>query len=163
MKTAGRPASSTGISSVEWSASGGAITVWALRLAISDNSVSCIGTTAIDVCHVSAACAMTGIIQPMLSPKPVPPERWRLSVAPMLDWTDRHCRYFHRLLTQHALLYTEMITTGAILQGDRDKLLFFNPEENPLALQLGGSEPKALAACAKIGEDYGYDEINLNV
>jgi tRNA-dihydrouridine synthase A len=87
----------------------------------------------------------------------------RFCVAPMIDWTDRHCRYFHRLLTQQALLYTEMITTGAILHGDRDKLLFFNPEENPVALQLGGSEPKALAACAKIGEDYGYNEINLNI
>ncbi len=81
----------------------------------------------------------------------------------MIDWTDRHCRYFHRLLTQHALLYTEMITTGAILRGERDRILRFHPEEHPLALQLGGAEPKALADSAKIGEDFGYDEINLNI
>lgn len=84
-------------------------------------------------------------------------------VAPMIDWTDRHCRYFHRLLTKQALLYTEMITTSAILHGDRDRLLKFNLAEHPLALQLGGSDPKALAECARIGADYGYDEINLNV
>ena len=87
----------------------------------------------------------------------------RLSVAPMMDWTDRHARYFLRLISRHTLLYTEMVTTGAILHGDRDKLLAFDPAENPMALQLGGSDPKALAECAKIGEDYGYDEINLNV
>jgi tRNA-dihydrouridine synthase A len=84
-------------------------------------------------------------------------------VAPMIDWTDKHCRYFHRLLSQHALLYTEMITTGAILFGDRERFLSFNPVEHPVALQLGGSDPKALAECASIGESYGYDEINLNV
>ncbi len=87
----------------------------------------------------------------------------KLSVAPMMDWTDRHARYFLRLISQHTLLYTEMVTTGAILYGGRDKLLAFDPTENPIALQLGGSDPKALAECAKIGEDYGYDEINLNV
>ena len=87
---------------------------------------------------------------------------WRFSVAPMMDWTDRHCRVFHRLLSRHARLYTEMVTTGAILHGDRARLLGFSPEEHPLALQLGGSEPVDLAASARIGEDWGYDEINLN-
>lgn len=81
----------------------------------------------------------------------------------MLDWSDSHCRYFHRLISRHALLYTEMVTTGAILKGDRDRHLAFNHEEHPLALQLGGSDPGDLAVCARIGEDYGYDEINLNV
>lgn len=98
----------------------------------------------------------------MLSPKPVPPDRWRLSVAPMLDWTDRHCRYFHRLLTQHALLYTEMVTTGALIYGDVSRHLRYNEQEHPVALQLGGSEPADLARCAKLGEEWGYDEINLN-
>jgi len=86
-----------------------------------------------------------------------------LCVAPMMDWTDRHCRYFHRLLATSALLYTEMVTTGAVLHGDREKLLGFNPEEHPLALQLGGSDPQDLAKSAKIAADRGYDEINLNV
>jgi len=81
----------------------------------------------------------------------------------MMDWTDRHCRYFHRLITKNTLLYTEMVTSGAVINGDREKLLGFNQEEYPIALQLGGSDSKALAECAKIGEDYGYDEINLNV
>jgi tRNA-dihydrouridine synthase A len=81
----------------------------------------------------------------------------------MMDWTDRHCRYFHRLISQHALLYTEMVTTGALIHGDRHRFLQFNPEENPLALQLGGSNPQDLAICAKMAEDYGYDEVNLNV
>lgn len=81
----------------------------------------------------------------------------------MLDWTDRHCRYFLRLLSRRVLLYTEMVTTAAILHGDRERLLGFDPREKPLACQLGGSEPAALAACARIAEDYGYDEINLNV
>lgn len=85
-----------------------------------------------------------------------------LCVAPMMDWTDRHCRYFHRLLTPHARLYTEMVTTGALLHGDRARHLDFSPEEHPVALQLGGSEPADLAACAAIGADWGYDEINLN-
>ena len=80
-----------------------------------------------------------------------------------MDWTDRHCRFFHRLLTRRALLYTEMLTTGAILYGDRDRLLGFDAAEHPVALQLGGSEPRALAECAAIGERCGYDEINLNV
>jgi tRNA-dihydrouridine synthase A len=86
-----------------------------------------------------------------------------LSVAPMMDWTDSHCRYFHRLLAPSALLYTEMVTTGAIIHGDTDRFLAYNPEEHPLALQLGGSEPKDLATCARIAQQYGFDEINLNV
>jgi len=81
----------------------------------------------------------------------------------MMEWTDRHCRFFHRLLTRRALLYTEMLTTGAVLHGDRARLLRFDAAEHPLALQLGGCEPAALAACARIGSDLGFDEINLNV
>jgi len=81
----------------------------------------------------------------------------------MMDWTDRHCRVLHRTLTNHALLYTEMLTTGAVLHGDRSRLLAFDPAEHPVALQLGGSEPKDLALAAKLGEAEGYDEINLNV
>ena len=87
---------------------------------------------------------------------------WRLSVAPMMDWTDRHCRYFHRLLSQHTLLYTEMVTTGALIHGDVPRHLRFNAEEHPVALQLGGSESADLAQCAKLGQDWGYDEININ-
>ncbi len=87
----------------------------------------------------------------------------RFSVAPMMDWTDRHCRYFLRLISRHALLYTEMVTTGAILHGDHFRHLRYHPAEHPLALQLGGSDPAALAQCARIAADYGYDEINLNV
>lgn len=86
----------------------------------------------------------------------------RFSIAPMLDWTDKHCRYFHRILTEKALLYTEMVTTGAILFGKGDYLAF-NNEEHPLSLQLGGSDPNALAQCAKLAQERGYDEINLNV
>ena len=85
------------------------------------------------------------------------------SVAPMMDWTDRHCRVFHRLMTRRGRLYTEMLTTGAILHGDRGRLLGFDASEHPLALQLGGSDPRDIATAAKIGEDFGYDEINLNV
>ena len=88
--------------------------------------------------------------------------RWRLSVAPMLDWTDLHCRYFHRLLSKHAVLYTEMVTTGALIHGDATRHLAFNLQEHPVALQLGGSEPQDLAKCARLGEQWGYDEINLN-
>jgi tRNA-dihydrouridine synthase A len=87
---------------------------------------------------------------------------YRFSVAPMMEWTDRHCRFFHRLLTRRALLYTEMLTTGAVLHGDRSRLLRFDPAEHPVALQLGGSDPRALAECARIGADAGFDEINLN-
>ena len=86
-----------------------------------------------------------------------------IAVAPMLDWTDRHYRYFIRLLSRHTLLYTEMVTTGAILRGDRERLLAHDPAEYPLALQLGGSDPAELARCARIATDWGYDEINLNV
>ncbi len=93
---------------------------------------------------------------------PVSANFWRLSVAPMMDWTDRHCRYFHRLLTKNTLLYTEMVTTGALLHGDVPRHLRFNAEEQPLALQLGGSEPSDLAHCARLGEQWSYDEINLN-
>lgn len=87
----------------------------------------------------------------------------RFCIAPMMDYSDRHCRYFLRLLSQHARLYTEMVTTGAILHGDREYLLSFNPQEHPVALQLGGSVPADLAQAARIGADYGYDEINLNI
>lgn len=90
-----------------------------------------------------------------------PPHRF--CVAPMMDGTDRHCRYFHRRLTKRARLYSEMITAEAIVRGDRRKLLGFDPSEHPVALQLGGSAPALLAEAARIGEDFGYDEINLNV
>jgi tRNA-dihydrouridine synthase A len=88
---------------------------------------------------------------------------YRFAVAPMMDWTDRHCRFFHRLMTRRARLYTEMLTTGAIIRGDRTRLLRFDVSEHPVALQLGGSSPDDLATAAKIGEEFGYDEINLNV
>ena len=88
---------------------------------------------------------------------------WLFSIAPMMDWTDRHCRAFHRALTRGARLYTEMLTTGAVIHGDRARLLGFDKSEHPVALQLGGSDPRALAQAARIGEDFGYDEINLNV
>ena len=81
----------------------------------------------------------------------------------MMEWTDRHCRFFHRLLTRRALLYTEMLTTGAVLRGDRARLLRYDAAEHPLALQLGGADPRALASCARIAADLGFDEINLNV
>ena len=84
-------------------------------------------------------------------------------VAPMIDWTDRHCRMFHRVLSRRARLYTEMIAAAAVLHGDAERLLAFDPAERPLALQLGGSDPQELARAARIGEDFGYDEINLNV
>src|SRR5690554_324827 len=87
----------------------------------------------------------------------------RFAVAPMMDWTDRHCRVFHRRLSRQALLYTEMVTAPAVRFGDRRRLLGFSPEEHPVALQLGGSDPAELAEAAAIGEDFGYDEINLNV
>jgi tRNA-dihydrouridine synthase A len=87
----------------------------------------------------------------------------RFSVAPMMDWTDHHCRFFLRLLSKHALLYTEMVTTGAILRGDHERFLRYHQAEHPLALQLGGSVPSDLAACAKMAEAAGFDEVNLNV
>jgi tRNA-dihydrouridine synthase A len=94
---------------------------------------------------------------------PLRPDPWRLSVAPMMDWTDRHCRYFHRQLAPHARLYTEMVHANAVLRGDRERLLGFDPAEQPLALQLGGSEPATLAAASRVAETLGYAEINLNV
>jgi tRNA-dihydrouridine synthase A len=94
------------------------------------------------------------------APHPFSP--WRLSVAPMMDWTDRHCRYLHRLLSRHTLLYTEMVTTGALMHGSVQRHLRFNAEEHPVALQLGGSEPDELARAARMGQEWGYDEINLN-
>ena len=90
-------------------------------------------------------------------------QNFTVSVAPMMDWTDRHCRWFHRRLSSHVLLYTEMVTANAIIHGDRDYLIGFNPKEHPVALQIGGSESDKLAEAAKIGQDYGYDEININI
>ena len=87
----------------------------------------------------------------------------RFSVAPMMDWTDRHCRHFHRVISRNTLLYTEMVTTGALIYGDKDRHLKYNDTEHPISLQLGGSNPDELALCAKMAEDYGYDEVNLNV
>ena len=86
----------------------------------------------------------------------------KFSVAPMLDWTDRHCRYFLRLLSKHTLLYTEMVTTGAIIYGKGD-YLGFNTEEHPVAVQLGGSDPSDMAKCAELSQERGYDEVNINV
>lgn len=95
---------------------------------------------------------------------PPPVARGKIfAVAPMMDWTDRHCRFFHRVLSRHVRLYTEMVTAQAVVHGVREKLLGFSPAEQPLALQLGGSDPALLALAAKIGEDWGYSEINLNV
>ncbi|ODS64096.1 MAG: tRNA dihydrouridine(20/20a) synthase DusA [Arenimonas sp. SCN 70-307] len=91
------------------------------------------------------------------------PHAHRLSVAPMMDWTDRHCRVFHRLLAPHARLYTEMVHAQAVIHGDRERLLGFDPVEHPVALQLGGSDPAHLAQATRIGADWGYDEVNLNV
>ncbi|MFJ7144240.1 tRNA dihydrouridine(20/20a) synthase DusA [Pseudomonas protegens] len=96
------------------------------------------------------------------SPSRSEPSR-RFSVAPMMDWTDRHCRFFLRLLSKHTLLYTEMVTTGALLNGDHERFLRYHQSEHPLALQLGGSTPADLAACARMAQEHGYDEVNLNV
>lgn len=98
---------------------------------------------------------------PQVQLKPWPYSR-RLSVAPMMDWTDRHCRFFHRLLSKNTLLYTEMINAGAIVHGDVPRHLRFNAEEHPVALQLGGSEPDKLAIAARVAEEWGYDEVNIN-
>lgn len=86
----------------------------------------------------------------------------KFSVAPMMDWTDRHCRYFHRLLNPNVLLYTEMVTTGALIHGDTERFLRYNQEEHPVAVQLGGSDPAALAECAELAQKHGYDEVNIN-
>ena len=110
-----------------------------------------------------AGTGKMGVTSLMPSPtlkKSLPPRR--LSVAPMMDWTDRHCRMFHRQITRHTWLYTEMVTTGAIIHGDKARHLDFSEEEHPVALQLGGSEPEDLAISARFGEQWGYDEINLN-
>lgn len=104
---------------------------------------------------------MTIITPPTADHAPVVPSR-RLSVAPMMDWTDRHCRVFHRHISKHTWLYTEMVTTGALVYGDVERHLRFNEEEHPVALQLGGSDPADLATSARLGEKWGYDEINLN-
>lgn len=106
-------------------------------------------------CDAGQNCAMSSL-------KKVPHDRCRISVAPMLDWTDLHCRYFHRLLSKRALLYTEMVTTGALLHGDVSRHLRLNAEEHPVVLQIGGSEPSDLARCARFGEQWGYEAINLN-
>ncbi|QDH71118.1 tRNA dihydrouridine(20/20a) synthase DusA [Marilutibacter alkalisoli] len=104
---------------------------------------------------------MTSPSQPAASPR-IDPAALRLSVAPMMDWTDSHCRVFHRLLAPHARLYTEMVHANAVIHGDRERLLGMDASEHPVALQLGGSEPELLAQAARIGADWGYDEINLN-
>lgn len=93
---------------------------------------------------------------------PMPAPDYRFSVAPMMDWTDRHCRAFHRVLTKRALLWTEMVTADAVLHGDRERLLGYSPQEHPVVLQLGGSDPAKLAEAARIAEGFGYDEVNLN-
>lgn len=95
--------------------------------------------------------------------QPTLPSAFRLTVAPMMDWTDRHCRYFHRLLSPHARLYTEMVTSAALVRGNQIRLLEHSHEEHPVALQLGGSDPVELAKAAVMGAEAGYDEINLNV
>lgn len=111
-----------------------------------------------EIAHHTASHHASG--QPSTSPG-LPPRR--LAVAPMLDWTDRHYRYFARHITRHTWLYTEMVTTGALIHGDIPRHLRFDPIESPIALQLGGSEPADLAHCAKLAENWGYDEVNLNV
>ena len=102
------------------------------------------------------------MMEPMPSLSAAFPNYRKLSVAPMMDLTDRHCRYFHRLLSKNAMLYTEMVTTGALIHGDVQRHLGYNEEEHPLALQLGGSEPAELARCARLAVQWGYDEVNLN-
>ena len=106
---------------------------------------------------------MTSLAKPAASPAADLAHARRLSVAPMMDWTDRHCRYLHRLLSRNALLYTEMVTAAAVVHGDRDRLLGFDEREHPVALQLGGSEPDLLAKAVRAALPYGYAEINLNV
>ncbi len=99
---------------------------------------------------------------PMPSASTLPHSSHRFCIAPMLDWSDRHCRFFWRLLSEHALLYTEMVTTGALLHGQTERFLEYDASEHPVALQLGGSDPQALAACARLAEQWGYEEVNLN-
>ena len=114
------------------------------------------------MCTTGQTCALNKIykVKKIQSNQQINPSR--LSVAPMMDWTDRHCRYFHRQLSRRAMLYTEMVTTGALIHGDVARHLRFNAEEHPLALQLGGSDPADLAQSARLGEQWGYDEININ-
>src|SRR5262245_48918390 len=107
--------------------------------------------------HMNSVESGENSIKPWKSRPPI------VAVAPMMDWSDRHCRFFHRLMTRHALLYTEMVTAQAIRHGDRERLIGFDPREQPVALQIGGSDPKLLAEAARWGEDFGYCEINLNV
>ncbi len=116
-------------------------------------------SSAINNCCV-VGLIMSGDTATLNDPESVSP--WRMSVAPMLDWTDRHCRYFNRLLSANVRLYTEMVTTGALMHGDQARHLDFSPEEQPVALQVGGSEPDALAACASLAQRWGYVEVNLN-
>src|SRR5207253_4186338 len=98
-----------------------------------------------------------------MNTKSLKKQDYMFCVAPMMEWTDRHCRYLHRLLTRRARLYTEMVTAEAVIRGDRARLIGFDPFEHPVALQLGGAEPARLALAARIGEGFGYDEINLNI
>src|SRR5690606_30863400 len=105
---------------------------------------------------------ITSALSSVAAPSSPDPAGWELCVAPMIDVTDRHCRYFHRLLAPRVRLYTEMITTGALIHGDVARHLDFDPSEHPVALQLGGSEPRDLAHAARLGAQWGYDEINLN-
>ncbi|WP_436792282.1 tRNA dihydrouridine(20/20a) synthase DusA [Amphritea atlantica] len=109
---------------------------------------------------------LTVNLGPMLNmtvEKQTPQLNRTFTVAPMMEWTDRHCRYFHRLISDNAVLYTEMVTTGALIHGDQQRFLRYSEPEHPLALQLGGSQPEELALCSRMAEDAGYDEINLNV
>ena len=127
-------------------------------IASSATAVRCRSTAKSTNCeNPPLAFRATRMTQPPPTPTP-----WRLSVAPMMDWTDRHCRFFHRLLSRHTRLYTEMVTTGALLHGSVERHLRFNAEEHPVALQLGGSEAADLAHAARLGAQWGYDEINLN-
>ncbi len=113
--------------------------------------------------YLTPAARATRRFQPQAAKVDLPNQTKIFAVAPMMDWTDRHCRMFHRQLTRHALLYTEMVTALAIRHGDRQRLLGFDPAEQPVALQIGGSDPALLAEASKWGEDFGYSEINLNV
>jgi tRNA-dihydrouridine synthase A len=113
--------------------------------------------------NIDKSCLSSLSDQPIHALEPNKINNHTFCVAPMLDWTDRHCRYFYRLMSRHAVFYTEMVTTGAILHGKQQRHLQFSLEEHPLALQLGGSNPQDLAVCAQIAQTYGYDEINLNI
>ena len=124
-----------------------------------------LGAGAIPADNGDSARRVSSAQDPFLTDSPAPsidPRQIRLSVAPMMDWTDTHCRVFHRLLAPHARLYTEMVHANAVIHGDRSRLLAMDPVEHPVALQLGGSEPALLAQAARIGADTGFDEINLN-